>query len=82
MKIIVTGSQHEAVEGQPDSFKRWTLDDGTVINLLTLPELNELKKNSPDALLTSITGDTEIARKCDDDIRYGYVAFGFPEVLK
>lgn len=56
----------------------WILDDEhkTKIALLTLGELYRLQFYAPDAILTSINGKQCHAIDCDEDTRYGYIAYG------
>jgi len=57
------------------AYNDWPLEDGRVIELLTLDELKTL----PDGItLTCIDGTTAVTGKdrIDTDTRAGYVAFG------
>ena len=72
--IRIRFPQFEAVECNPSN--DWELDDGRVIGLLTLGQLRNMKQHAPDAELISIFGEVCNARDCDEDIRYGYVAYG------
>ena len=73
-KINIRFPQFEAVENNPCG--DWKLDDGRTIVLLTAPQLRSLKQHAPKAMLISIFGESVEAQFCDEDIRFGYVAFG------
>src|SRR5450759_4067079 len=55
----------------------WKLPDGRWLRLLALPELRKMQADEPDRILTDISGGTGTARDADDDVRYGFVAYGF-----
>jgi len=75
MEIELITPQFEALkENNPES--AWELDNGETIYLLTQQQLYDLQKTAPDTVLTCIDGMEEKAKDCDDDIRFGYVAFG------
>lgn len=59
----------------------WTVDVpgeyfGKKIQLLTIGQLRNLQIHAPTAVLVCINGKREIAANCDDDTRFGYVAYG------
>lgn len=61
----------------------WTIDHhrphgGITLRLCTVAELQNLKATAPDTQLMSILGDEKPARDCDDDSRWGFVAWGVP----
>lgn len=61
----------------------WTIDvpgeyHGVTLKLLTLAELRHLQLHAPRAVLICINGKREVAARCDDDTRMGYVAYGQP----
>ena len=51
--------------------------EGKTISLLTKSELTSLQNTSPDTILIDIFGEEVLAKDCDDETRYGYVAAGF-----
>lgn len=50
--------------------------EGETIKLLSLPQLRSIQQQAPDAELVSIFGEKVKARDCDDDTRFGRVAYG------
>lgn len=50
--------------------------EGKEISLLSLSELQEMKKNFPDTLLVSIWGIECFARDANEDTRGGWTAYG------
>ena len=57
-------------------FGKLTEYEGVELELLTLEELQNLKKISPKTELLNIFGIEYLAEDADEDIRYGYVAYG------
>ena len=51
-------------------------NEGKTINLLTLGELQELKKVDPSYILVNIFGDEKQAIDCNEDTRQGFVSCG------
>lgn len=50
--------------------------EGKTILLLTGQELALTQKNNPNEILINIFGEEVPARDCDDETRFGYVAYG------
>ena len=63
--------------GESKSMSIQKLDDGKLLELLTLEELNNLKKSKPNTKLINIFGDETLAKNANDDTRWGLVAYGF-----
>ena len=65
--------------------QKWTISNkesehfGQTIELLNLGELELLKRNEPEEVLISISGNEILAKDADNDTRMGYVAYGFLE---
>lgn len=51
--------------------------EGKTISLLTLDELQHIQKSKPNEILIDIFGDEHLAKDCDDETRFGYVAYGY-----
>jgi hypothetical protein len=62
-------------------FDRWLLERGHFINrnikLITLQNLLFLKKNKPWQMLICIDGNLVPAKDCNEDTRFGLVAYGY-----
>lgn len=54
----------------------WQIDGGPMILLLSLEELRWIKSESPGTLLMDINGEEVEARHADEDLRFGYTAYG------
>ncbi len=68
---------------------KWTIEnsrygkvnvyEGTEITLLSLKELQDLKRDYPETILIDIFGKLSIAKNVDENTRGGYVAFAILE---
>jgi len=72
---------HFINEGKPDIAKSVdhteSIYEGETIQLVTLEELIEMRKNNPNQFLISIFGEEISCQEIDEDTRMGYVAAGF-----